>query len=478
MGVQLNGDVLATDRMSDSHDYIPVQNSTTSFWLQQTDPIHNYQSSETLPEHSDVVIIGGGYAGVATAWHLIKDRPREAPPLSITLFEARGLCTGATGRNGGHLRPDYYGHIPTYIQRAGVEAGAELARFEIEHVQAIKKVIEQEQIECDFTLARSIDVWSNEKAALGAKKVYEQMRAHKLDYMDDVFFTYGKDAEGISGVKGAKACASYTAGMMYPYKFIVALTKRLLENKQLSIYTNTPVKTVTTDNTGKLSVLTSRGMISASKVVYANNGYVAGLLPEYSKNIVPCKGICCRITCPAARAPLLNNSYIERDEKNILSYLIPRADGSIVVGGSSAVFKPYREQWYNNIDDSNLIDASKGYYDGYMQRTFRGWEESGAKVDSIWTGVMGYSYDSNPHIGAVPNRQNQFVLAGFNGHGMPVIWLGAKGLAKMINEDASFEETTMPRLFKTTQTRIERAQDGREEDGDILGTGSFPATKQ
>jgi glycine/D-amino acid oxidase-like deaminating enzyme len=177
-------------------------------------------------------------------------------------------------------------------------------------------------------------------------------------------------------------------------------------------------------------------------------------------------------------APLLNNSYINRTEDNTLSYLIPRPDGSIIVGGAAATFKIFKEQWYRNVDDSILINAAKDYYEGYMQRTYRGWKDSGAKIDNIWSGVMGYSYDSNPHVGAVPGKPGQYILAGFNGHGMPVIWLAAKELANMVVEDVEFEKTGLPRLFKTTQKRIDRARMGREEDGDILGTGKFSATKQ
>lgn len=216
----------------------------------------------------------------------------------------------------------------------------------------------------------------------------------------------------------------------------------------------------------------------ANQVLHANNAYVSGLLPEYKKNIVPCKGICCRITVPdGVVAPLLNNSYIHRTDDNTLSYLIPRADGSIVVGGAAVKFKSFTDQWYDNVDDSVLIDAAKDFYSGYMQRTFNGWENTGASVQNIWTGVMGYSYDSNPHIGQVPTRENQFILAGFNGHGMPVIWLAAKEMAKMVAHGIPFEGTSLPRLFKTSQFRIDRAQKGREEDGDILGTGNFPSTK-
>lgn len=257
------------------------------------------------------------------------------------------------------------------------------------------------------------------------------------------------------------------------------LTKTILAAGKVNLQTNTPVISVASDPNGGVLVKTDRGVIHANKVIHTSNGYVSGLLPEYEKNIIPCKGICCHIAVPQdTDAPLLNNSYINRTEDGILSYLIPRSDGSIVVGGSSSVFKPFKEQWYNNVDDSILIEASKDYYEDYMQKTYRGWENSGATVNKIWTGVMGYSYDSNPHIGLVPERPGQYISAGYNGHGMPVIWLASEGIAKMIIENVPFEKTGMPRLFKTTKERIERAQSGREEDGDILGTGLFPATKQ
>lgn len=184
---------------------------------------------------------------------------------------------------------------------------------------------------------------------------------------------------------------------------------------------------------------------------------------------MPCKGICCRITVPeATTAPLLNNSYIDRTADNVLSYLIPRPDGSIVVGGASQKFRSKLEQWYGNTDDSVLIDAAKDYYDGYMQRTFRGWEDSGAAVDKIWTGVMGYSYDDLPHVGEVPGRPGQFVLGGWNGHGMPVVWRSGSAIAQMVAQGLSFEETCLPGLFKTQHERIEIARLSKHGSGNIL----------
>ncbi|KAH7147197.1 FAD dependent oxidoreductase superfamily, partial [Dactylonectria estremocensis] len=468
-----NGDA---SRTAGTPKCVPVPNPADCFWQKDPTELRDHRSSEQLPEHSDIVIIGAGFAGLSTAHHLTRDAG-ASKSMSICILEARGVCSGATGRNGGHCRPDFYGHIPTYMDRAGARAGAEIAEFEIANLRAIKKIIEEEKIECDFTLTRSIDVWCNEDAAKKAEAVYQRMVSENFEYMDDVVFYTGEKVQGICGVKGAVACASFTAGTMWPYKFLMHLARQLLA-AGVNLQTHTPVTSVTADPTGGFIVETPRGKMRAGKVIHASNAYASALLPEYSKSIIPCKGICCRIAVPeGATAPLLNNSYITRTQDNTLSYFVPRHDGSIVVGGAASVFRPFKEQWYDNVDDSVLIDSAKDYYEGYMQRTYSGWEQSGAEISNIWTGVMGYSYDSNPHIGKVPHKDGQFILAGFNGHGMPVIWLAAKELAQMVSQGIQFEETRLPRLFQTSQFRIDRAQNGKEEDGDILGTGKFATTK-
>lgn len=65
-----------------------------------------------------------------------------------------------------------------------------------------------------------------------------------------------------------------------------------------------------------------------------------------------------------------------------------------------------------------------------------------------------YTSDLMPHIGGVPGRANQFICAGFNGHGMPLILLATKGVAKMIRDNCLFEDTGIPGAFKTTEERL------------------------
>ena len=67
---------------------------------------------------------------------------------------------------------------------------------------------------------------------------------------------------------------------------------------------------------------------------------------------------------------------------------------------------------------------------------------------------MGYSSDNQPHVGPIPGRQNQYIIAGFTGHGMPQIFLSAKGLADMIVNGSQFTSTGIPRVYQTTSDRI------------------------
>jgi glycine/D-amino acid oxidase-like deaminating enzyme len=70
--------------------------------------------------------------------------------------------------------------------------------------------------------------------------------------------------------------------------------------------------------------------------------------------------------------------------------------------------------------------------------------------------VIGYTADSWPHCGKVPGQDNHFILAGYNGAGMPIIFLTAKGIANMIRESTPFEQSGIPRIFKTTEARLKQ----------------------
>ena len=74
--------------------------SSSPFWESCEDPMY---VEVVLPNCVDVAIVGGGLSGSSMVYWL-SQLQRDAP-LQIALFEQGRLAAGATGRNGGHLRP-------------------------------------------------------------------------------------------------------------------------------------------------------------------------------------------------------------------------------------------------------------------------------------------------------------------------------------------------------------------------------------
>lgn len=60
-----------------------------------------------------------------------------------------------------------------------------------------------------------------------------------------------------------------------------------------------------------------------------------------------------------------------------------------------------------------------------------------------------------PHVGEVPGKNGQYIIAGFTGYGMPKILLCANSLADMIKTEVPFEKTGLPKAFKSTKERNE-----------------------
>ncbi|KAL2829424.1 FAD dependent oxidoreductase [Aspergillus cavernicola] len=436
----------------------PAATSITPFWRTEPDPLDNHRSTETLPETTDIVIIGAGYAGASTAYHILEQCDPSSKP-SIVILEARQLCSGATGRNGGHLKPDVYNAISTFAGRYGVEAAAEVAAFEYAHVPALEAVVAKENIDCDLQVSQAHDVQLDEKHTAKLKAGFEALLAGGSVPTQSAVFTSGTEAENVSGVKDAKSCFTYRAGRLWPYKLIAGLLKKAISNGA-NLQTNTPVLSISSSpNTeGLWTVQTPRGAIRSKQIIFSSNAYTSAIAPQYSGKIIPVRGICSRIVVPNPPTRVLDSSYTIRIKEGIYEYLIPRPDGSIVIGGARSAYAQQLENWYDNTDDSRLIESAKGHFDGYMQRYFNGWEGTGAFTDRVWTGIMGYTTDSLPHVGQVPGKPGQFVIAGFNGHGMPQIFLSAKGVAEMVVRGVEFDQTAVPKLFKTSQARLDSTE--------------------
>ncbi|TVY20161.1 Gamma-glutamylputrescine oxidoreductase [Lachnellula arida] len=445
---------MSSNSKVDGTNIFPVPNHTLPYWRSDLHEIDSYRSTEQLPQQCDILIIGAGLSGVSTAYHLLDDNP--SPP-SIILLEAREVCSGATGRNGGHLfAPHLY--VDKVVREYGVDAARELMLFCKSQIFAMKSVVEKENLDCDAVLTRYFETCLTQSFADEVKKQHDEQLKIGLDFIQDVDHVGPKHVEKLSGVKGARGGTTTTALQLWPYKFVTQLLACLVKRTSINVQTHTLVISVSNSDVGWNIVTTPRGLVRARKVVFASNGYTAGILPIFENKIVPIKLTCSHISVPkdTPSPPHLSHTYgLNFDGPAFRDYLIPRPDGGVICGGAKSTYiKGDKNLWFNNFDDSTLIEQARPHFETVMQDNFLGWENSGAAVDYLWTGIIGYTSDSWPHCGKIPGQENRFILAGYNGAGMPLIFLTAKGIARMIREDLPFEESGIPRIFKTTEERL------------------------
>lgn len=168
---------------------------------------------------------------------------------------------------------------------------------------------------------------------------------------------------------------------------------------QVNLQTHTMVKVVSEkrDAQGFYTISTARGDMKACKVIFASNGYTAGILPSLEGIITPIKGTNSRVAREhkssiddLQRRVYTYNVFKDPDH---VDYIIHRLDGSTIIGGAKEVFEKDRKLWVATVDDSTLLrdPLTKMYFEGRLERYWQDWAVSGASVDKIWTGSKSLS---------------------------------------------------------------------------------------
>ncbi|KAJ7667035.1 DAO-domain-containing protein [Mycena rosella] len=451
-----------------------------SYWLQgvRSSPLIDHRTTEDLPKTADVVIIGSGMSGTLTAYELLT---RPNPPKSIVIFEAREMCSGATGRNAGHCKPDQYRGFAKYEKIVGAEQAKKLLEHELETWSRLVEFVRAENVDCDLWVGDTLDVAMSQELAIKAIEVFDAYKAYggKVDHI--TYISDPAEAEKVSRLKGAQALWSWKASTLYPWK-LVAHIMQICLNKGLNLQTWAPVTSVTasTKAAGHWDVNTARGAVSARTVVYATNAYTSGVLPDFAKYIQPTAHMCNKVVPPRAFAggKALQNSYGVLAARGGLYSINPRcsADGVVLFGGSN----PNQGQLkaYLDADPARLFDDSLGNFqpvtdavDELTASAFAGWGDDapapGVGPEYSWSGIIGLSADSLPFIGKVPDRPGQWISAGFHGHGMAHIFTCAPGLVTLM-QGGTWAETGLPECLELTAERLMKIRDTPNFDKPVV----------
>ena len=168
---------------------IPVSNPTTSFWLDNPPFLDLVdRRSKTLPKYADIVIIGSGITGTSVARTILSECATMGINRRVVMLEARQACSGATGRNGGHIKCTSHESFCEYKDRFGAERAGALVDFQTSHLSILVDLAKQES--WDLAEARQVetlDVFYDEEVWLENKRKVEEFRKGMPEEARDTF---------------------------------------------------------------------------------------------------------------------------------------------------------------------------------------------------------------------------------------------------------------------------------------------------
>ncbi|KAJ6190628.1 hypothetical protein N7519_000649 [Penicillium mononematosum] len=420
----------ALDRIH-SDPGVPQSSTTSSFW---TLGPHKFsqEAAKPLPKEADVVIIGSGITGAAIARTLLQNRaskPSSTSHPSVVMLEARTVCSGATGRNGGHIleTADDYAEFADIF---GVDAARKLIRFRLAHLKEMLAVAEELGITTE-TQARKIKFLSVYFGDEPWKAALERMHRFKEGMP--------KEAAEWTSYEG-DAIPRY--GALWPYKFVTGVLKRLLADfpDDFRVEENTAVTAIhddTASNGPRYKVETSRGTITTRHVIHCTNAHVSHLVPGFRGRIFPVRGQMSAQT-PGDKFPnqAAHHSWLFNYDRGF-DYMTQLPGGQMMLGGGFAQGEGGGLADLGVSTDSDLSLYIDIHLSGALRAIFgaKDWGcVQGDPVQAMWTGNMAFSSDGFPWIGRLPGA-----VTGRSEHGSEgAEWAMA---TMLLARDASLNET-------------------------------------
>ncbi len=350
----------------------------------------------------DVAIVGGGFTGLSTAYHLKLHKPE----LEIALVEAGVVGHGASGRNGGFVMPLLGWDLLYAVDKLGDKTAGDAYRVMYDAVSYVKQTVAEHQLDCDLEATGYLLLNACGAREKRGRREYEA--AHRLGFEHqwlegDALNAYINSDQFTSGVFDPHPC------VINPAKLARAM-KELIASLGVRVYEQSPLLELTD---GQPAVLrTPEGELHARQVMLAVNGY-GEALGFLKSRILPVHTFIV-LTEPLTAAQLDAVGWSEKrasleSARNFIHYFRLTADNRILFGGEDA--KLYYQGRYFDADDA-VFDALKERFRAYFPAL------RDVAFTHQWGGVLGISLDMFPSFGATGDHNNLFYAGGYSGHGV------------------------------------------------------------
>jgi len=379
-------------------------------------------------QQADVVVIGGGIAGVLTAWRLA-ERGAE-----VALLEQNHIATGDTGYTTAFVTrvPDV--DFAALEQRYGIEYVRKLIAANAQAQEWLRTTLREQHVECDWQ-----DCWSFHCAyEAGSQVLAEEW---------EVVRRADPRASKVAGsdIRAANPAAAeairYDGEARYDARAAVVGLLGTPTGKRIQVFEESAATAIELEDASSVTVQTERGAVAAKTVVVATGRPIE---PFTDLHELLTSDVTFALTARySGTAPISDDVFWDTDEP--YQYYRRLGRDTIVLGGADRhedqpAGKPPHEQLEQFLRDK-FPSASDG---------------GTCTVTKTWQGSLFYTDDGVPFIGAHPHHPRVLIATGFGGQGMvsgalSALVLGDLALGKPNPHAAllSFERTGKPLPPKT-----------------------------
>jgi glycine/D-amino acid oxidase-like deaminating enzyme len=361
---------------------------------------------------ADVVIVGGGYLGLWTAWKLLELEPQ----LDVLLLEAAVCGHGPSGRNGGFCET-LWGDAPTLREMANDAAALAVCRASEDAVRGIGAWCE----------GNGVDAWFREAPMLQVATTESQLGSWDDTVRTAAELDAASEVIAVSAEEVRARCASpiFLGGALYrlnatvqPARLALGLRAKLLE-RGVRIHERTEVTRLHRDG----EVETRTGCVRAGASVLSVNSAAAGF-PGYrlalavaSSHIVltePIPDVLDELGWAGGEAIV--------DSRTLVHYTRTTRDARIVFGwGGGAIGLGSRSTERLELD-RRVVGSTREALHRFFPQT------RGREVTHAWGGPIDVSPRHVPIFGSRGRIHHGF---GFTGNGVGPSYLGGEILARL-----------------------------------------------
>jgi glycine/D-amino acid oxidase-like deaminating enzyme len=390
-----------------------MERSAQGFWLADAGPV---VARPVLAERvsADVVVIGGGYLGMWTAWHL------RAAGADVVLLESDVCGHGPSGRNGGFVN-GLWERVGELADQFGPRAAMALGREAAASIENIDVWCMEQGVDAHVVRAPFLEV----SAAPGQDGVWEDavVAARALGLGDEVSVLDAAGARAICDAPLFRGGVLWQgAATVHPARLALGLRERLVD-AGVRVFEHARVAGVQDTPGGVVARVGGGGEVRAGAGVLAINHAAAGVAPLTGALSVASSHVVATEPVPELVEALgWTGGEGIGDCRTMLHYFRTTRDGRVVFGwgGGRMGFGARRRA---------ALDVDPGVQDATARDLFEMLPAlRGVRLAHAWGGPIDVSPVHLPWFGTLKSMHYGF---GFTGNGVGPSELGGRILADL-----------------------------------------------